>query len=125
MFIASTAVAVTVPVWRCVASGAIQGLERLAFRVDADVRVVLKHPARQMAADRLEHVIGDAHLGEFRDHRMPQVVEPQAVQARAGRDSSSLPVTPDGHAWASAGRISSRQSRDSYNRPRHTVPSGR
>ena len=37
-------------------------VERLPLRVDSDVRVVLQHPARQMAADRFEQVIGDAHL---------------------------------------------------------------
>ena len=73
--------AVTVPFGRCVASSGIQGIERLAFRVDANVRVVLKHPARQMAADRLEHVIRDAHLCEFGDDRVPQIVEPQAKAA--------------------------------------------
>jgi hypothetical protein len=36
-----------------------------------------------VAADRFENVVGDAHLGEFGDHRVPQVVEPQAVKACA------------------------------------------
>ena len=48
----------------------VQRLERLALRVDPDVRVVLQHPARQMTADRLQHVIGDAEFGELRDDRV-------------------------------------------------------
>jgi hypothetical protein len=46
--------------WR--APGGIEGIERLPFRVDADVRVVLQHSARQVTADRFEHVIGDTLL---------------------------------------------------------------
>jgi hypothetical protein len=42
----------------------IQGIERLAFGVDADVRVVLQHAMGELA-DRFEHVIGDAHPGQF------------------------------------------------------------
>ena len=41
---------------RCRAPGGIQGIERLPFRVDSDVRVVLQHPARQVTADGLEQV---------------------------------------------------------------------
>ena len=67
---------------RCRAPGGVQGIERLALRVDPDVRVVLQHPARQVAADRFEHVIGHAHLGQLGDDRVPQVVEPEAGQAR-------------------------------------------
>jgi len=50
---------------RCRAPGGVEGVERLTFRVDADVRVVLQHAPRQMAADRFEHVIGDAHLRQL------------------------------------------------------------
>ena len=56
---------------------------RLALRVDADVRVVLQHATGQVAADRFEQVIGDAHLGKFGDHRVPQIMESQAMQARS------------------------------------------
>ena len=60
----------------------VQGIQRLPLRVDPDVRVVLQHPARQMTADRFEHVIGHAHLGQLGDDRVPKIVEPQAVEAR-------------------------------------------
>ena len=66
---------------RCRAPSGIEGVERLALRVDADVRVVLQHPARQVAADRFEHVISHAHLGQLGDDRVPEIVEAQALQA--------------------------------------------
>ena len=56
---------------RCRAPGGIQGIERLALGIDPDVRVVLEHAPRQVAADRFEHVIGHAHLGQFGDQRVP------------------------------------------------------
>jgi hypothetical protein len=42
---------------------------------------MLQHPARQVAADPLEHVIRHAHLGKLGDDRVPKVVEAQSVQA--------------------------------------------
>jgi hypothetical protein len=42
---------------------------------------VLQHPARQVAADRFEHVIGDARLGELGDDGVPQIMEPEPRQA--------------------------------------------
>jgi hypothetical protein len=42
-----------------VPSSSIQRVELLPLRVDADMRVVLQHTPRQVAADRLEDVIGD------------------------------------------------------------------
>ena len=38
--------------------------------------------SREMARDRLEDVVCDAHLGELGDYGMPQIVEAQALQAR-------------------------------------------
>ena len=67
---------------RCRAPGGVESVERLALGVDPDVRVVLQHAAREVAADRFEHVIRDAHLGELSDHGVPQIVEPEARQAR-------------------------------------------
>jgi hypothetical protein len=67
---------------RCRAPGGIEGVERLALRVDSDMRVVLQHPARQMTADGLEHVVRHAHLGKLGDHRVSQVVEPEPWQPR-------------------------------------------
>ncbi len=55
--------------WR--APGGIKSVERLALGVDADVRIVLQHPPRQVTADRFENVIGDTHLGELGDHCVP------------------------------------------------------
>jgi hypothetical protein len=40
----------------------VQRVERLPLRVDADVRVVLQHTPREVAADRFEHVVGDAPM---------------------------------------------------------------
>ena len=51
------------------------------------MRVVLQHPARQVTADRFEHVIGDAYLGELSDHRVSEIVEPQAVQTAPSRSA--------------------------------------
>jgi len=58
----------------------VQRVEGLPLRIDADVRIVLQHAARQVTADRLQHVIGDAEFRQFGDHRVPQVVEPEAGQ---------------------------------------------
>ncbi|ODS54081.1 MAG: hypothetical protein ABS36_11585 [Acidobacteria bacterium SCN 69-37] len=58
----------------------VQRVERLPLRIDADMRVVLQHPPRQVAADRLQDVVGHAQLRELRDDRVPQVVEPEAGQ---------------------------------------------
>jgi hypothetical protein len=52
------AVPIAIIIMRCRAPGGVQGVERLAFRVDADVRVVLQHAARQMTADGFEDVVG-------------------------------------------------------------------
>ncbi|MDP2054847.1 MAG: hypothetical protein Q8L75_14510 [Acidobacteriota bacterium] len=51
----------------------------MPFRVDADVRVVLEHPARQVAADRLQDVIGHAHLGKLGDDGVTEVVKAQTL----------------------------------------------
>jgi hypothetical protein len=40
-----------------------------------------------VAADRFEHVIGHAHLGELRDDRVTQIVEPQAVRPAPSRSA--------------------------------------
>jgi hypothetical protein len=56
------------------------------------MRVVLQHPGRQVAADRFEHVVGDAHLCELGNDRVPQIVDPQAVRpapARSARQAAS------------------------------------
>ncbi|HEY2435270.1 MAG TPA: hypothetical protein VGI12_21550 [Vicinamibacterales bacterium] len=55
---------------------------------------MLQHAARQVAGDRLEDVIGDAHLGQFCDHRVPQIVETQSLQARgvAKRSPGRVPL---------------------------------
>ena len=45
------------------------------------VRVVVEHPARQVAADRFEDVIRNAHLGKLGDDRVAQIVEPEPVEA--------------------------------------------
>jgi hypothetical protein len=47
VFIGFAAVAVTILVGRCLAPSGIQRVERLAFCVDADVRVMLPHLPRQ------------------------------------------------------------------------------
>ena len=59
----------------------VQRIERLALGVDPDVRVVLQHPARQVAADGFQHVVGHTHLGGLGDDRGPQIVEPEPAQA--------------------------------------------
>jgi hypothetical protein len=51
-------------------------------RVDADVRVMLQHPARQVSADRFQHVIGHAHFRELGNDRVTQVVKADTGQAR-------------------------------------------
>jgi hypothetical protein len=63
---------VAVAVSRYGTPSGVQRVERPALGVDADVRVVLQHPARQVAADRFEHVIGDADLGELGNDGVPQ-----------------------------------------------------
>jgi hypothetical protein len=47
-----------------------------------------------VAADRLQHVIGDAHFGKLSDDRVPQIMKPQAVQAggRAQCSPGRVPV---------------------------------
>jgi len=71
----------------------VQRIERLALCVDPDVGIVLQHPARQVAADRFEHVIGHAHLGKLGDGRVPEIVEAQAMQARLVTQRSPGRVT--------------------------------
>lgn len=63
------AIPTAIAILRRRAAGSIEGVERLALRVDSEVRVVLPHPARQVVADRFEHAIGDAHPGELGDDR--------------------------------------------------------
>ncbi|HKY23406.1 MAG TPA: hypothetical protein VJM31_19475 [Vicinamibacterales bacterium] len=43
---------------------------------------MLQHPARQVTADRFEHMIRHAHLGQLGDDRVPEIVEAQTVQSR-------------------------------------------
>jgi hypothetical protein len=43
----------------------VQCVEGLPLRVDADVRVVLQHPAREVPVDRLEDVVGNAAFGKL------------------------------------------------------------
>jgi hypothetical protein len=62
--------------------GFVQRVERLPLGVDADVRMVLQHPTRQMATDRFKDVITNAQFSQFRDDRVSQIVEPEARQAR-------------------------------------------
>jgi hypothetical protein len=57
-------------------SGSIQPVERLLLCVQANVRIVLKHPPREVAGDRLDNVIGLAGLEQPRHNCVPQVVEP-------------------------------------------------
>lgn len=72
----------------------VEGVECLALRVDADLRVVLQHPARQVAADRLQHVIGDPEFGDLGVDRVPQIVEPEPRQTGgiAERPSCRVPL---------------------------------
>jgi hypothetical protein len=44
--------------------------------------VALKHPTRQVAADRLGHVIGDAEARQSADDGVAQIVDPEARQPR-------------------------------------------
>ena len=53
---------------------------------------MLQHPPRQVTADGFEHVVGDAHLGELGDDRVPQIVKPQT--AEAGAIPQGAPGTP-------------------------------
>jgi hypothetical protein len=43
----------------------VQGVERLAFRVDPNVRVMLQHSSRQAAGDRFQYVVGYASSVRF------------------------------------------------------------
>ena len=83
---------------------AFRGVERLALRVDLDVRIVLEHPARQMTADGLEDVVRHAHLGQFGDQRVAQVMKPQPWQARGtsgwSRQSGPTDMPARGNAQA-------------------------
>lgn len=54
----------------------IQPVERILLRLQADVRIVLQHPSRQVARDGLDHVVRLAGLQEPGDDRVPQVMEP-------------------------------------------------
>ncbi|MEO7191824.1 MAG: hypothetical protein ABI051_12285 [Vicinamibacterales bacterium] len=45
------------------------------------MRVVLQHPPRQVAGDRLDYVVGFTGLEQTGHNRVPQVVESQAWQS--------------------------------------------
>ena len=88
------AIPLAIAIMRCRAPGGIEGVQRLALRVDADVRVVLQHAARQVAADGFEHVIGHADLGQLGDDSVAQIVEPEAWQARGITERSARRCSP-------------------------------
>lgn len=59
----------------------VKPIERGLLCLQPNVRIVLEHPPREMARDRLDHVVRFAGFEEPGDDRVPQVVEPKARQA--------------------------------------------
>ena len=104
------AVPIAIAIMRRRGAGRRRGVERLAFRVDSDVRVVLQHPARQMTADGLEDVVRRAHLCQLGDNGVPQIVEPEAWQARriTERSPGREAACPEGDAVCGCGSLISK-----------------
>src|SRR5437899_12900629 len=48
----------------------------------ANMRIVLEHPARQVPGDGLDYMIRLPGFEQSRHDSMPQVMEPEALQAR-------------------------------------------
>jgi hypothetical protein len=53
-------------------------LERLLFRCQADVGVVLEHPSRKVSYDGFHHMVRLPGREQPGDDRAAQIVEPQA-----------------------------------------------
>jgi len=60
----------------------LKALKRRLLRSQADVRIVLQHPPRQVPRDRFHDMVRLASFQQSRDDSVPQVMEPEARQAR-------------------------------------------
>src|SRR5438552_9827608 len=60
----------------------VQAIECGLLRLEANVRVVLEHPPRELAGNRFDHVIRLAGLEEPGDNGVTEVVEAQAGYAQ-------------------------------------------
>jgi hypothetical protein len=77
-------------------SGLVEPIERRLFSLQADVRIVLQHPAREVPGNRFHHVIRLASLEESGDHRVAEVGEAtlsrnSGQKKRARQDSNLRP----------------------------------